>query len=155
MNWERFRYDRTFAGLDDQDLLALGSLARQVSFASGESIMVAEQTGDAFYLILSGKVEAWVEKYGVRQSIAMLGPGQIVGERAMLYPDAHRIANVSAVEQTDLMEIRYADFRSLEQSHPHTYHIFLHDLAQLADARTWTGPLDVMFNHYLSLFSTK
>lgn len=155
MNWERFRDNLTFAGLDDKDLQALGSLAHQVSFAPGENVMSAAQVGDAFYLILSGKVEVWASMDGARQSIAVLGPGQIVGERAMLYPDAHRIANVTAVEPTELMEIRYVDFRALEKSHPHTYHIFLHDLAKLADARTWTGPLDVMFDHYLALFAAK
>jgi CRP-like cAMP-binding protein len=86
----------------------LESLARalvRVELAPGEVVIREGDEGDRFYVIESGTVE--VTKEGAH--VASLGPGDFVGEIALLR-DVPRTATVRATSPTVLQALDRADF---------------------------------------------
>lgn len=157
MTWEALkellRQNRIFEGLSDADLAALGAIATPHRAEAGEPVVRAGDVADAFFILSEGSVEVSAPKDGERHLLATLGPGQVFGEMAYMFPDAPRIATVLPTVPTEYFRLGYAEFRSLEQSAPHAYRAMVANLTQLADARSWTNPVDLIFQHYITAFS--
>lgn len=157
MTWDQLkeliRQNRVFDGLSDADLAALGGIATPQRVAVGETILHVGDKADAFYLLSEGGVEVWAPKDGDRQVLANLGPGQVFGEMAYMFPDAPRIANVTPTMPSEVYRVGYADFKSLETSAPSAYRAIVTNLTKLADARSWTSPVTLIFQHYITAFS--
>lgn len=159
MTWDQLkdliRQNRIFEGLSDADLAALGSIAQPVRVAAGQAILEAGDKADAFFLVSEGGVEVSAPKDGERQVLANLGPGQVFGEMAYMFPDAPRIATVTATAPTEYYRVGYAAFKSLEASAPTAYRAIVSNLTKIADARSWTNPVDLIFQHYITAFSNR
>jgi eukaryotic-like serine/threonine-protein kinase len=67
---------------------------------AGERLMSQGQEGDDFYLIRSGRCVVTLQKDGIHHLIGRLGPGDVVGEMAILTGE-RRTANVDA--ETDMV----------------------------------------------------
>ena len=92
-----------FQGLSPADLRNVGEMLNAKTFPSGTRLMDAEQIGEVVYLILSGTVKVHLEQDdGVDVIIAILGPGDIVGEMSALDERA-RSASVITLEKTSLL----------------------------------------------------
>lgn len=162
---------RAFEGLSDADLAALIAVGQPVTIGPGEAIIRSGGQADAFFVVGSGAVEviaSWTPESPLdrpsdrtahaddkRERLATLGPGQLFGEMAMIFQDAPRIADVVAIEPTEVLSIGYTTFRRFEGERPSLYRTVTDNLSQLADARSWTNPVDLIFNHYISAFSDK
>lgn len=146
---------KAFEGLTEADLTTLLGIGRPMTAGPGEVIVQAGSTADAFFVLGSGKVEVAAKSGESREVLATLGPGQLFGEMAMIFQDAPRIADVVALEPTEFLRIDYADFRAFEGTCPSLYRTVTDNLSQLADARSWTNPVDLIFSHYISAFSDK
>jgi len=72
--------------------------------AKGDPIMKQGEKGNEAYLVQSGKVQVFVEHNGKRKDLAVLGPGQIFGEMALII-DQPRSASVEALENSNLIII--------------------------------------------------
>jgi len=74
-----------FQTLNAADLAALGRMAQERNFSSGEQIFQEGDRGDGVYLVKSGRIEISV---GVakkeRRAFAQIAPGELFGEMAVL-----------------------------------------------------------------------
>jgi small-conductance mechanosensitive channel/CRP-like cAMP-binding protein len=82
-------------------------------FAAGETIIRSGETGRELYVIRRGEV---VIKVG-SQELARLGPGDFVGELALL-TGKERTANIVASDETEVFEIDEHMFKDVIQKEP-------------------------------------
>jgi signal transduction histidine kinase len=107
-----------FPNMEDELLITIAQSACEVHVAAGDRICEEGKVGDAFYLILSGRVQ--VSKFlelGTQHLLNELRPGQFFGELALV-EDAPRVASVHALEETTLLAITKNDFQELLADSP-------------------------------------
>lgn len=107
-----------FPSLNDDTLAYVAQNAREMRVAGGDRICEEGESGDAAYLILSGRVQ--VSKHlalGTQHLLNELLPGQFFGELALV-EDVPRMASVDALEETVLLVITKDDFQELVAQHP-------------------------------------
>ena len=92
--------------LDEQQLSTLAAKASLYSVPTRTVLMSEGDFGDSMFAIVDGAVEVTVEgeRTGTRE-VAMLGPGDIVGEMSLM-TGARRTATVTSVVQTRVLQIR-------------------------------------------------
>jgi serine/threonine-protein kinase len=71
----------------------------RLQFAAGEAIVREGEAGDAAYVILDGHCQASREVAGRKQTLRLMGPGEMFGETAVL-TGAPRSATVTALMDT-------------------------------------------------------
>jgi diguanylate cyclase len=87
-------------------------------FQVGEAIFREGAAPDCAYLIDEGRVEIWVEQRGERLTLAYLGPGEILGEMAVI-DRAPRSASALAITEVTATEIRADQLRErLDEADP-------------------------------------
>jgi CRP-like cAMP-binding protein len=95
-----------------------------------DGIVVAEgDAEDRLYLIVEGRARASTTGSSGPVPLALMGPGELFGEIALLEPGGRRQATVIAVEPLLLLSLRAADFRRLLEEHPEVHASF----AKVAD----------------------
>lgn len=104
---------RRFPGLTSE---ALGALAQQVEWVTlrgGEPLFAQGAPGDSAYLLVSGRVLVQVEQpEGAPRTIAELGPGELVGEYALISEEP-RGASVLAKKDSHLARFPRETFLDL------------------------------------------
>ncbi|HVR18946.1 MAG TPA: cyclic nucleotide-binding domain-containing protein [Polyangiaceae bacterium] len=110
-----------FSGLKPQGLELIAKVATEETHAVGTKIFQHGDAGDKLYLILEGKVRISREVPGMgEEALAVLGPGQLFGEMALLDESA-RSADARVHERCRVLAIPKDGFDDL---------LFLHkDLA--------------------------
>jgi CRP-like cAMP-binding protein len=110
-----------FSGLKPQGLELIAKVATEETHAAGTKIFQHGDAGDKLYLILDGKVRISREVPGMgEEALAVLGPGQVFGEMALLDESA-RSADARVHERCRVLAIPKDGFDDL---------LFLHkDLA--------------------------
>jgi CRP-like cAMP-binding protein len=100
-----------FEGLTPGELeLAAGKLHMQ-HFAAGASLFSSEQPGEVAYIILQGAVKVYMDHPDGRSVIlAILGPGDIVGEMSLIDHLA-RSASTLTLDECSMLWLDRADFR--------------------------------------------
>jgi CRP-like cAMP-binding protein len=106
-----------FQDLDNRSLEAISNAAVEQSYQPGQLIMRQGDTGVGAFIIRSGKVEIIQEREGKEQKLATLGPGDVVGEMALL-DEFPRSASVRAIEPTTALGIQRWHFKGILESHP-------------------------------------
>ena len=96
-----------------KELDALASLATQVEVPAGKVLATQGQTGNEFFVIVSGKAEA--RRSNVH--IGMLGPGTFFGEMSLLQHKP-RVATVTTTEPTTVLVMTAREFDKLVSSMP-------------------------------------
>ena len=107
-----------FPSLSEDTLAYVAQNAREIRVAPGDRICKEGEAGDAFYLILAGRVQ--VSKFlelGTQHLLNELYAGQFFGELALV-EDAPRVASVDALEETELLVITKHDFQELMMNNP-------------------------------------
>ncbi|MCB9568333.1 MAG: cyclic nucleotide-binding domain-containing protein [Myxococcales bacterium] len=87
------------------DLIRLvrgGSSFPSVRYPAGALIIAEGEVGDAAYIIVSGRVEAFKVVDGERVSLRIMGAGDVFGEMA-IFAASPRTANIIALEETSLI----------------------------------------------------
>jgi CRP-like cAMP-binding protein len=106
---------------DDLPRDAFVELVNRLSYRrylAGEQILREGAPGRSFYVIVDGKVRIWKKMPdGADLELATLGEGAFFGEMALL-SGAPRTANVSAEEDTELLEVSDSVLRRLARTHP-------------------------------------
>jgi CRP/FNR family transcriptional regulator, cyclic AMP receptor protein len=97
-----------FASMRQKDLEEVEQLADSVDLPAGKTLMRQGDAGDEMYVIASGSVR--VERNG--KEVATLGPGEAVGEIALL-SEGPRLATVSTLEPTTAFVIGHREFHTL------------------------------------------
>ena len=107
-----------FRGLDEAQRQALARRMRRTTFPAGTRVLSAQQPGEAVYLVERGAVTIMLDREdGSETTLALLGPGDTVGEMSLL--DQHgRSANVVAHEDTACLWMDRAGFLESMDSIP-------------------------------------
>src|SRR5439155_20102321 len=107
-----------FSGLAPDQLSRLGSSLRQRTFPANSNIISIEQPGEVVYIILEGTVKIHVgQADGSTVILAILGPGEIVGEMGPV-EGLGRTADVVTLEQTTLAWVDQATFKEWLKTEP-------------------------------------
>jgi CRP-like cAMP-binding protein len=78
--------------VDEDDLGKLAAVGSELSFGAGQMLIETGKPGTGLYVVLEGHVVVEAPE-GTRE----LGPGSVVGERALLSEDGTRSARVRAL----------------------------------------------------------
>ena len=101
-----------FRGMPTRELERLAPLLHERNFPARASVLTAEQPGEAIYLIIEGSVKIHLlTPEGTEVILAVLGPGEIVGEMS-LADSLGRSANVTTLEESALLWMDRRTFRS-------------------------------------------
>jgi CRP-like cAMP-binding protein len=103
-----------FASLDDEGLGRVAAAAVELDVPAGQVLVHAGDPGSGIFVILSGT--AVVEARG--ETMIEVGPGEFVGELALLVPEAKRSARVRAKTDVRCLAIFAGDFRQLLEDEP-------------------------------------
>ena len=102
-----------FAHCTTDEIHAIASVAQESCFQPAQIIVTQGTPGQAFYLILSGRVE--ILRDGV--SLGAFGSGDFFGEMSLL-DSAPRSATIRAIEATSCLMLSSWDFKALLERHP-------------------------------------
>ncbi|MBN1877065.1 MAG: cyclic nucleotide-binding domain-containing protein [Anaerolineae bacterium] len=97
------------ASIDRQQL---NRLMEEENHAQGEFIFQEGDRGDAMYLLRAGKVVVFKGDSNTPTILAYRGPGEIIGEMALL-EDRPRSASIVAIESTRMLKISRDSFQEL------------------------------------------
>jgi small-conductance mechanosensitive channel/CRP-like cAMP-binding protein len=133
---EQTNYERMLKSVEILDPLnetERESLARSLVkhvYAPGELILRLGEPGDSMFIIDRGKVEVQLHASdGKRQQVAVLERGNFFGEMALLTGEP-RTADVSALEETEILEIRKPALKQLLEENAQLAEALSHKLAE-------------------------
>ena len=110
------------AELDAEDLEELAAIVEEHRIDANKDVFREGDAGDAVYLIVKGMVRVIVGGPGTgtdrpERTISELGPGQCIGEMAVL-DSAPRSATVRAVERTRMLRVPGEGFKRVMSERP-------------------------------------
>ena len=103
-----------FSRLDDEGLRRVAGLAVELEIPAGQVFVHAGDPGSGLFVVLTGT--AVVETRG--ETMIEVGPGEFVGELALLVPKAMRSARVRAKSDVRCLAIFGGDFQELLEDEP-------------------------------------
>lgn len=104
--------------LEPKDFLSVTRRASsQRHYKPGEQVFAENDEPDFIYFIQSGRVSVSIQKFTVSEQVATLGPGDYFGELAVLVGE-RRTATVTAVEDSELLQLEKDEFLELLKSNP-------------------------------------
>jgi CRP/FNR family cyclic AMP-dependent transcriptional regulator len=107
-----------FRDLHSEQLSKLAAQLHQKTFPSGANVITAEERGDSVYVILEGTAKVYVTHTdGTEVILAILGPGEIVGEMSAA-DSLGRSASVLALEDSTLLWMDRRTFLSSMEEMP-------------------------------------
>jgi len=116
-----------FAGLTEEQVQRLAAACGHASFAAGERIFAQESECAETFLVLDGDVDIQVE--GHEDSVGAVGPGECLGEVALLTDSGH---SASAVAGTDVQAavLKRSDLTELVRQRPDIGVVLYRNLAR-------------------------
>ncbi len=111
-----------FKGIDREGLKTIMSLLEQRRYNAGQLIYSENEKGGSLFIIKSGRVRVYRTGKDMKAvELAELKEGDVFGEMTFLDESPHT-ANISAVDDTELLVLHKAKFEELAESNPkHAY----------------------------------
>jgi len=120
-------------GLRPEHARAVLAASRRRRFDRREVLFHEGDPADALHLIDRGRVAVRVTTpLGETATLEVMGPGDVVGELALLPPPARRAATVVALEPTETLVLATGAFDELRRAHPEMTEALLAILARRA-----------------------
>jgi NTE family protein/lysophospholipid hydrolase len=111
-------FPELFAGVSESALRDLEAEFQRVYLTSGETLLRQGEAADCMYLLVTGRLRAYVERPdGNEVVIGEVGRGEVVGEMALLI-DEPRSATIRAVRDSDLLRLSKEVFDRFIEKHP-------------------------------------
>ncbi len=113
------RHLRTYLGdIEPASMALLREQLEWVEIAGGEVLMTQGEPGDAMYLVLSGRLRAYLnDDDGTRRAAREMGRGQIIGEMSLITGEP-RAATVVAIRDSVLVRLAKSVFNTLFATSP-------------------------------------
>jgi CRP/FNR family cyclic AMP-dependent transcriptional regulator len=110
------------AGVPEEEVQQVLGIARRRKFERGEVVFHEDDPADTLHLISKGRfVVRITTSLGDTAILAVLGPGEMFGELALLENgEAHRSATVAALEAGETRSVHRIDFERLRGKSPGT-----------------------------------
>jgi CRP-like cAMP-binding protein len=138
-NRDAMKKAQIFYGLMDEELQKLEEIAQPFPVERGQTVCSAGDPANSFFLISQGQVEVQISKGGRSFPLARLGPGQCVGEMALIY-GGNRTATVVAVDTTKLLMWEFETFNRLVGREQNIGRKLRSNLGRVAASRSWALP---------------
>ena len=90
--------------MDEEDLRKLEAVGSELSFGAGQMLIERGKPGTGLYVVVEGRIVVEAPE-GTRE----LGPGAVVGERALLSEDGTRSARVRALTYGKVVAVERAE----------------------------------------------
>lgn len=139
-NRDAMKRAQIFYGLTDDELEKLEGIAQPCPVERGQIVCAVGDPASSFFMITRGQVEVQIEKGGRAFPLARLGPGQCVGEMALIYKTDKRSATVVAVDQTHLLMWEFDAYNRLIATEPNIGRKLRNNLGRVAASRSWALP---------------
>lgn len=108
-----FKQIPLFVNFKLTELMSISMVSRVEKYFSGENVFQEGETGDALFIIKSGRVRVTKrDSYGAQHTLAFLEKGEYFGEISLV-DQAPRSASVSADMDAELLKITRTDFKNL------------------------------------------
>ncbi len=108
-----------FKGFSETGLGIVAGAATERAVAPGVPIFVEGMASDALFVVTAGRLKILVkDEGGADVELGQLGPGEAVGQLALLQPSGTRLATAVAVEASTVVELRSRDFLKLQAQKP-------------------------------------
>jgi CRP-like cAMP-binding protein len=121
---------RLLAGLPEEELRRLTSIARRRRFTRGEVVFHRDDPGDSLHLIVKGRFAIRnMTPLGDTVTVAVRGPGESFGEMALVSAEHRRNATVAALEDAETLAVVKGEFDRLRSAHPAVTDVLLAFLA--------------------------
>lgn len=134
-----------FETLDEETTKALRAAMVEVRMRRGEMLFDEGDAGDRVYVIAEGKIKlAHTAADGRETIIAVLGPGEMLGELSLFDPGP-RAASATAIAPSRLLELRHADLAGFLDGRPALSAQLLQGLARRL-RRTNAALADLVFS---------
>jgi CRP-like cAMP-binding protein len=114
---ERLSAVDIFAPLSVDETATLAKTSVRHVFATDEMVIRAGDPGSSMFVVHSGRVQVQVNENGRSRAVAVLNEGDFFGEMA-LFTGEPRTANVVALEETEVLEIRHEAMKELFNTNP-------------------------------------
>ena len=101
-----------FDDLDYADLESLSKLLETEHFQANQVVFSEGDRGNKFYIVESGALSVTQTIHGKAVELSQRGPGEYVGEIALLQ-DGSRTATITALEDTTLLSLKSEHFHQL------------------------------------------
>jgi CRP/FNR family cyclic AMP-dependent transcriptional regulator len=122
------------ASLSCDDRVQLFRAGRRQRFAKGETIFHQGDPADSVHLLANGRVAVRVlTPQGNQVIVAVLGPGHMFGELALLDSHGYRTATITAIQACETIAVRRREFSSLRLRYPDIDKHLLSSLANLVN----------------------
>ena len=119
-----------FEGLSPEEQEELRAMMTQTTLRRGETLFNEGDSGDRLYILLSGKVKLGHASADGRENLlAVLGPGEIVGELTLFDPGP-RSTTATAVAPTELLTLDHNHLMEIVEANPTLAKHMLRALAQ-------------------------
>jgi CRP-like cAMP-binding protein len=119
-----------FAGLSEDDLDFVSEFVRRTTVPAGTLLISAQLPGEAVYFIVAGSVKVQLTTAdGTEHTLALLGPGDTVGEANGVHRQ-HPSVNVVTRQETTLL---WMDGRSYQRCLDHSPRLIRNLTRQLSD----------------------
>lgn len=111
----------SLGGLPDALLDEIAKIARVVPLPANKVLFETGDPGNGFYSVLEGSLKvSLISVEGVEQLLAVLGPGNVVGELA-IFDGRPRSATVTAIKASRLAFVDRISFERLAEDQPAIY----------------------------------
>ena len=119
-----------FSNLDEKQISFIATKMRNKKYSKSDIILMEDEVGDTFFIILEGSVKVTRDSEDGREVIlAVLSSGNFFGEISLL-DGKTRSANAIALEKTSLMILKRNDFLQLLNEIPQISISLLSELAK-------------------------
>lgn len=108
-----------FKDLDSRELMALRDSGLILKLPKDKILFYEGDKGDSLYLILKGKVKAFLlSEEGREITLSILGEGELVGEMALFDVEEKRTATVMTLEDSEFFILSGDKFIQVVESYP-------------------------------------
>ncbi len=131
-----------FMGFTDDELREIETIALPLDVEPDQPVCLIGDPADSFFVISRGQVEVRILKADKDFPLARLGPGQVIGEMALVYKQPTRSATVIAVEASRLLRVGFDDYNRLILGSPEIGRKLKNNLSRVAASRSWSLDAD-------------
>ena len=118
-----------FAELSPEDLKLVAEIAREEWYPQNTDIFQQGDEGSAMFVIVEGGLQVLVSTNGVERELAQRGPGEFVGEMAII-ESVPRLATLRAQTDVRLLSIDGDTFKQILQERPDVSFAVLRSLSR-------------------------
>lgn len=143
-----------FKGIKKEALQPLLPDLSWVTLSSGQRLIQQGQYNTAMYVLLSGRLHMSVShNNGTEQTISEIGRGEVIGEIS-LFTDRAATANITAIRDSNLIQIPKDIFNRFKETHPVVLENINHVLIQHINNRNNKTPNEASEHMTIALVPT-